>query len=355
MKTLIKTFSFLALSLVLMISAVCFVFPEPAHAATDYVVAGYSETVDFTSASDANNFNVTGEHGDVPYVADGMLKLPNTGFMYCAQKNRSYSGDTEIIVKVVRLLDQQYPHINAAIIFASDSFGQNGWAINMTGDAGKNFVTFDVCTLKNNGLGGLSHVSVPVAKDFIVKMVIKSGVLNMFIDASSVPALTYRLGGNPTGGVGFRSYYSAVAIDYFTVTNSAISSKPSTYNVLLTNANAIDKSKLTTTSKNALTSAITALQNANNQYDLDFAGKNLEVVMSELVYKRTQTEMNNAIARAEAITNPNGAVYTANSYNALQKVLQYCKTLSSSDEHEFSLMVTRLENCIANLVSYIGG
>ena len=353
MKTFIKTLSVLSFALIVIVSAVCFVLPNSAYAATDYTVTGYSETFDFNSASDINLFSVTGEHGDVPYIFEGKLVLPNTGFMYGAMNSKSYSGDTEVLAKVVRLPLQQYPNMNAGVTVRADSTGKNGWCVNMACGGG-GAVTFSIGQVVNNGLTTKVQADLLVQKDFILRIVIKSDVLYVFVNDGESPILSYSIGSG-SGGIGFRGWYSATGFDYFTVINSAITSKPATYNALLAKAKNVDQSKLTDSSKTALNSAISAFENAGNQEAFDEAGKNLETVFNELVYKRTEKEMADAISRAEAIENPNGAVYTANSYNALINVLNYCKTLTPADGDAFSLMVTRLEQCIENLVRYIGG
>ena len=354
MKKFIKTLSVFAFAFIAFVSAVSFVLPDSVYAETSYTVAGYSETISFNNASDINMFSVTGEHGDVPYILDGKLVLPNTGFMYCAQKNKSYSGDTEVIVPVIRLFDATNPHISAGVYVRSDSTGKNAWCVNMGANANAGSITFSIGQVVDCGLSTKVSADYAVAKDFVLRIVIKNNVLYLFINNQASPLISYNIGSG-SGGIGFRGYYSATGFDYITVTNSAITAKPATYNAVLNKAKAIDQSKLTSSSKTILSSSISALENATNQEDLDIAGKNLEKVVSEVIYKRTESEMALAISRAEAIENPNGAVYTANSYNSLVKVLAYCKTISPDGEDEYSIMCTRLEQSIANLVCYIGG
>ena len=358
MNKLLKISTITLLCLISFITTLCFVSPAKTTIAisNEYIVAGFEETIDFESESDINKFNIGGELGTQSFINDGRLCIPIWDFQYGAYKAKTYSGDIDVRTHVYTA--NPTSTFGFGIELRSTAQSTNGVCFYVSRPANSNVAKIEIGSI-NSDRGATYHKTINginITGGFDMRVVLKGTMSHVFINDFDAPVVSYDVAGicASSGYVGFRAWQSAIALEYITII-APENDKPASINDILNNAKAIDKTTLTSSSSALLTNAISKVENASNQETLDVAVAELKAVIKDLVYIRSVSELNALISQASSITNPNGAVYTANSYNSMIAVLELCKNVDTTDVEHVSYLTGCLESKIANLITYIGG
>ena len=358
MKKLLKN-SFIALTCLITIClSVCLIAKQDVSTALadEYSVAGWAETIDFENASDINKLNIGGDKNTKSFISSGRLCIPVWDFQFGAIKTKSYSGDIDVRTHVyaagpttalafgleVRSTDQSTSGVSFFISRAVNTTTATAKIGAVAADRGTTYYA--------------SSASIPLGAEFDMRVVLKGTMAYVFINDFNTPVVSYDVGGfcRSSGYVGFRGWQAAMSVEYITII-APENSKTTGHTTLLNQAKAVDKNSLTTTSSARLTSAISAVENATGQDNLNLAVNQLKVAMDALVYNRTVNQLNALIQQASAIQNPNGSVYTANSYNSMTIVLENCRKVDTTDAEQVSYWATALEQKIESLIPYVGG
>lgn len=332
----------------------------PTYAEEDYRVEGGRLTYDFDDG-DVSDFRMYTEFGSMPYAMDGSLYFWVLAEQKALLKHRQYS-DVEVNVDIMTI--NYGGKFNSGIyvqaknpLSAQDSI--EAWCVNLERAADKDTYNLKLHRFYNAWLGAYAEVSglkLPMDKVHL-RVVVKGGMLYAFVDNHTEPDLQYEIG-TESGMVGMRNYYSPNYFDNFTVVGGDNAYDYSVLNKGIEKARAIDIAELTESSADVLQSALnaaTAIIDAGaTQYEIDEVAVALNEALDGIEYKRAYAELSAAIVSAESISNLNGKVYTRNSWNSLQDVIEICRGISEdADEDIVSYWTNRLEYRISALVAYV--
>ncbi len=187
-----------------------------------------------------------------------------------------------------------------------------------------------------------------------LRVVVKGGILYAFVNHEKTPVLNFDIGGG-NNYVGIRNYYSPNYIDNFTVIGSGLEVQKSRLDQLISQADALEASKYTTNSYNALASVLVEAKNAkqgSDQYAIDKYTELLEKALANLIIKRTSNELEETLVRAKAISNEDER-YTLNSFKALTMVIAICEGVDRNNEDDVSYWCNQLDKKIEALTEYI--
>ena len=190
--------------------------------------------------------------------------------------------------------------------------------------------------------------------DLNLRVVVKGGILYAFVNHEKTPRLNFNVGSG-ANYVGIRNYYSPNYIDNFTVIGNGLEVQKSKLDQLISQADALDASKYTTNSYNALASVLVNAKNAkqgSDQYEIDKYTDLLEKALANLVIKRTYEELEETLARAKTISNEDER-YTLNSFKALTMVIAICEGVDRNNEDDVSYWCNQLDKKIEALTEYI--
>ena len=324
----------------------------------DYFVEGGRFTVDFNEKSDENYFQLFTEFDKKPWVMDGKLFCYTLAEQKIILKNYVY---TNVEVSVDLSTINECGKIDAGIYLqASNPNYQldsiNAWCVNVEHGASEQTFNLKLHRFENKTWKGakVEIMGIKYTSDTVhLRAVLKDGIISAFINNETQPRFSYNVGVT-TGQVGLRSFYAPNVIDNFTVTGAPHEVDRTYLNELVSKAeNALTKS-IPESSKMILESAIIKATSSVSQLEVDQAISALEIALESAVEKYTFAELCDLIAQADAITNPEGKVYTANSWNALIAVKNICSGLTEeSSEYEISYWAGRLQAKINGLVPYI--
>ena len=170
--------------------------------------------------------------------------------------------------------------------------------------------------------------------------------------------MTYDFGAPITGYVGLRSFYSPNWFDNLSIIGEPLAHDTSELDRLREVAGRIDVSALTQVTADELTDALREAHEAKDegtQYEIDAATERLRAAIKGVTVRRTYAEFVAAVTAARAYTNPDGAVYTVNTWQSLQRVLDWCEQYNEqTDEQTISYWTARIEYKIACLMTYGG-
>lgn len=234
---------------------------------------------------------------------------------------------------------------------------KTAYCLNLEKNAGNNTFSLKLHKFGNNSYQGakkiVSNLKLPTA-NLNLRAVVKEGTLYAFVNNEVTPRFSYEIGISD-GLVGIRSFYSPNYFDNFTIIGEGLTYKRSELEVLIDKVNKLDLNKYTTKTRNAL---IAALNNANsvvsldNQYDIDLAFAQLNKAYEALAQLRSKEELEATLVEAKKYKNDN-KIYTENSFNALQIVIEKASKIDLNNEDDVSYWCVTLENKISSLTLYI--
>ena len=233
------------------------------------------------------------------------------------------------------------------------------YCLNLEKNAGQNTFNLKLHKFANNSYTGVkcmaSGLKLPTV-DLNLRAVVKNGTLYAFVNKEKTPRFSYEIG-LADGLIGIRSFYSPNYFDNFTVIGEGLTYKRSELEVMIDKAKKVDLEKYTTTTRTKFSEALTKAEsvvNGENQYEIDNALKTLENAYNSLQELRTKEQLSSKIEEGKKIKN-DGQIYTENSFNALQIVLDIAQKVDLDDEDEVSYRCTTLERKISSLTEYIKG
>lgn len=319
-----------------------------------YEVAGWRTTIEFNSG-DEKHLQLYTEFDRSPWLMDGKLYFWTLAEQKAIYKDCKYD-DVDVSVDI-STINESGKFDSGIYVHANNVGGKldqvDGWNVNLERGADKTTYYLKLHRFENGRYYGcrveVAGLKLPM-NTVNLRVVVKSGVLSAFVDHGQTPVFSYTIG-SEEGYVGLRNFYSPNYFDNLSIIGTG-NSRDNSSDVTIEDAKKIDSSKLTEQSKNTLDAAIEAAENADNQYSLEKAVAELEKAMKDALVKRTAEDLAAAIKRAEDITD--GSIYTENSWNSLQAVLDICRTVDIADEEAVSYWTYRLELKILLLVEYGG-
>ena len=358
MKKLI--FSVFSVIFIVMV-AVTFNVPQPiADVNADYTVDGGRLTIDFEHPSQTNHFSLYTEFDKLPFIMDGKLYAWTLAEQKIILRAYTYT-DVEVNVDLTTI--NECGKIDAGIyVQASNANSQldgiTAWCVNVEHGATSKTFNFKLHRFENGKWLGafIELMGIPYYSDNVhLRVVVKSGMLYAFLNSSKTPAFEYYIG-ESEGQVGLRSFYAPNIYDNFSVVGNA--HKVNRTN--LDNLVSIALEKLNNSKDICFaTELATAVENAKNaltQVQVDSAEKALMDILEKAISKRTLSELYSLIEQSASILNPNGSVYTANSYSSFVAVRNICIGLNeNSSEYDISYWYDRLLAKINGLIAYKRG
>lgn len=328
--------------------------PVAAVAEESYEVDGWRTDIGF-DAGDESKFRLYTEFGRAPWLMDGKIYFWTLAEQKAIYKVRKYD-DVDVSVDI-STINESGKFDSGIYVHANNIWGDidnlDGWNVNLERGADKTTYYLKLHHFEEGSyVGSVAEVSglrLPM-NTVHLRVVVKSGMLHAFVNYESTPVLSYEIG-SKEGYVGLRNFYSPNYFDNLSIVGEG-NEKSSAYDAIIEEASKIDSSNLTADSEQAISDALDAAQNADNQYSLEEAVAALEKAMKEALVKRTAEELSAAIERAEAITD--GEKYTQNTWDSLQAVLNICRSVDTTDEELVSYWTYRLELKILLLVTYGG-
>lgn len=331
-----------------------------AAAEDDYAIEGGRITVNFDEPLHGELFDFYTEFGPEPYVMDGKVFCWSLAEQKIIFKGNDYE-DVEVNVDVTTInpCGKFDSGIYVAARGASDNLdGITAWCINLEHGANQKYVDFKLHRFLDGSYAGVRAeiTGIPYAGDTShIRVVVKDGVLYGFLGYTQNPQITYEIG-HESGAVGLRCFYSPNVFDNFTVTapHNAVdkSELEKYYNLAVERV----KENLLEESFEALDAAMAQADAAGTQAETDAAASALSDALNGALTAYTFDELSSLIKTAEDIQNPEGNVYTANSWNSFVAVKNICKTLTEqSSAREISYWYARLQARVSGLISYITG
>ncbi len=326
----------------------------------DYTVSGGRITIDFEREDDVYKFYRYSEFADnMPYVRDGAMYA-----WVLAEQKMILSGKvfTDVQVDVDISPIGKNGKIDSGIYIGASNAGNkmdgiNAWEVNIEHAPGSDTYWLKLHRFEQKWIrdemievGGLGYTT----DDMHLRVTVKDGTLYAFLNGSDAPALTKKIGETARGMVGLRNFYAPVRFDNFSVVGESVDVDFADMRALQSLAEQRLKDNLAEESKRELTAAIERAEAANIQVDADEAAAMLASALDRAQDKHTLEELAVLLQKAGDIANPDGEVYTANSYGALLAVKSVCESLTIADgEYEISYWYNRLDEKINGLVKYV--
>ena len=331
---------------------------QPAVAEPDYSVEGGRLEIDFEEKDDYGYFDLYTEFDKKPWQMDGAMYAWSLAEQKIILRGNVYE-DVEVSVDI-STINECGKFDSGIYVMASSVSGRmdsiTAWNVNVEHGATNSTMDLKLHRFENGKWMGIKVeiLGLPYSGDTInLRVVVKNGMLYAFLNGSKTPTFSYNVG-KGSGLVGLRNFYSPNYFDNFAVTGAA--NTPSTFELDRTKAvaeNALEEN-LATDCRNELRAAIALADKAETQQEIDAAMKALENALDRLVTVKTYSDLVKLIETADAIENPNGEVYTYNSWNSLLMVKDICKNLTEeTSEYDISYWYGRLQARIDGLVAYI--
>ncbi len=347
------------MALVLLLSLAVLPRTEPAQAveADPYLVEGGRAVYDFSSPDQQENWQFFTEFDKTPWIQDGKL----FAWTLAEQKmillrNRFTDVDVSVDISTINEGGKFDAGIYVGAFGVSGQIdGINAWQVNIEHSAGNSSYYLKLHRFENAWKGVKLEVSgIPYTGDTIhLRVVVKEGVLYAFLNHQKEPTLTYNIGVT-TGHVGLRCFYSPNVFDNFTVIGEGIPVEEGRMDSLTAQAQALLEENLAEESLQALREAVSLAESATTQTEVDGAVKALEAAVERAVPARSFAELTALIAETQTLANPDGMVYTENSWNSLMAVKDICKGLhEASSEWDISYWYGRLKTRMDDLIPYI--
>lgn len=322
-----------------------------------YHVEGGKVVFDFEDEDQLDSFDAFTQYTMPPYMMDGSIyfdTLSESKFIY---NERAFSSvDVSVDINTINPNGK----FDTGIYFGND-FGNPidhciAYEVNLEKGAGANSFYLKIHRF-NYGWRGvqveISGLKLPTV-NLNLRVVVKNGFMHAFVNHEKTPRLNFSVGSG-ANLVGVRNYYSPVYVDNFTIIGNGLEVQKSKLDQLIAQADALDASKYTTNSYNALASVLADAKIANqgsDQYAIDKYTDLLEKALANLVIKRTASELDETIARAKTYSNEDQR-YTLNSFKALTMVIAICENVDRSNEDDVSYWCNQLDKKIAALTEYI--
>lgn len=353
-----KATRLLSAALMLTVAIVPVTLQQTAVAEPDYSVDGGRLTIDFENKNDYQQFTLLTEFDKQPYQMDGALYF----WTLCEQKailSEKQYGDVEVNVDI-STINECGKFDSGVYVAASGANGSiNGitaWNVNLEHGASQSTMQLKLHRFeKGSWKGAIVEIgSIPYTKDCVhLRVVVKGGVLYAFLNNNSKPTFSYEIG-ETVGQVGLRNFYSPNYFDNFTVTGIGNEVDRSELKEAVELAQETIKKTLAQESSNELNVALALAESANTQSETDAALKALLAALERAVTAHTYAELTSLVSQADEILNPNGDVYTANSWNSFLAVKAICKTITEdSSEYDISYWYDRLLARKEGLIAYI--
>ncbi len=329
---------------------------QPAKANAEYVVEGGRMTIDFEKESDEKLFYLYSEFDKEPWLMDGKLYAWTLAEQKMILANHIYYNvDVSVDIHTIN----KNGKFDAGIYFYANDYRSNidgidAWCVNVEKGAGQKSFYVKLHRFKQGYTGAFAEVKgVPFTTDVInLRVVVNAGYVYAFINGAKNPILSYKVG-QGAGNVGLRSFYSPNYFDNFTVTGTPHPVDKTEMQNLAEKATAELNNTLPQACIEELNSAIKLSQDAQTQTQVDEAVKALKTALENSVDKVTYQQLTELIATANELQNPDGNVYTENSWNSLNAVKDICANLTEqSSEYQISFWYEKLECRIAGLVKY---
>ena len=333
---------------------------QPAVAEPDYSVDGGRLVIDFEDENDYKSFELYTEFDKKPWQMDGALYAWTLAEQKIILSGSVYS-DVEVSVDI-STINNCGKFDSGIYVMANSPSGKmdsiNAWNVNVEHGATNSTMDLKLHRFENGSWKGIKTevLGLPYSGDTInLRVVVKDGMLYAFLNGSKTPTFSYNVG-QGSGFVGLRNFYSPNYFDNFTVTGAA----NAVYTADLVRAkaeaeNALEQN-LAADCVSELQAALALADQAVTQVEIDAAVKALEKALDRVVVVYTYDDLAELIAVADTIENPDGNVYTYNSWSSLQAVKGICENLTAeSSEYDISYWYGRLEARIDGLVAYIGG
>ena len=344
------------LTFICLINTCTFVENSANVQADSYTVSGGKNVYTFENYQ-AQYFTTYTQFDKKPWIMDGRFYC----WSLCEQKiilHSFYFTDCDVSVDVGTVNDNG--KFDAGIYVLADNATPNSIdAINVNVQAaiGSNTYTVNIHKYTTKGYKFIAQ-SDPVyfSSNGTVRLrvVVKNGMVYAFTDGNKTPRLTYD-SDLTYGGIGLRSYYSPNWFDNLEIIGEPFSLNKTEQQELLDQAKAIDMIALTADSAKGLSDAIAQAESATTQYEIDDSVTALKKALDSLSFLRTFDQLTNLISQAKAIINPDGKIYTKNSWKSLQFVINRCEQITDGDENEISYWANRLQNRIDSLIPYKTG
>lgn len=327
----------------------------------DYFVEGGRFTVDFEEKTDEEYFQLFTEFDKKPWVMDGKMFTWSLAEQKMILKKYLYS-DVDVSVTISTI--NKSGKIDAGIYVQASEANYRldaitAWCVNVEHGASQKTFNLKLHRFEQATWKGakVEIMGIPYYSDTVrLRVVVKSGMLYAFLNESKTPTFNYFIG-EAEGQVGLRSFYAPNMFDDFSVTGSAHEPDKTLINELIAKAEEKLLNADAITEANELNFAMQNAKIATTQSQIDKAVKALQIALERAIAKRSLTELNSLIAEAEKITNENGGVYTANSWNSFVAVKEICKKQNEeSSEYDISYWYARLQAKISGLIAYnVGG
>lgn len=322
-----------------------------------YHVEGGKVAFDFEDESQLNSFDAFTEFNVYPFMMDGSIyfdTLSESKFIY---NERTFTNvDVSVDINTINPHGKFDTGIYIGTNFDHPIDHCIAYEVNL--EKGNDDPTFHLRVHRfHYGWRGIqieaSGLKLPMV-DLNLRVVVKGGTLYAFVNHQKTPTLHLDIGGG-NNYVGIRNYYSPVYIDNFTVIGSGLEVQKSKLDQLISQADALEASKYTTNSYNALASVLAEAKIAkqgSDQYAIDKYTELLEKALGNLVVKRTSNELEETLVRAKAISNE-GEKYTKNSFKALTMVIAISENVDRNNEDDVSYWCNQLDKKIEALTEYI--
>ena len=332
---------------------------QSASAVTDdYSVAGGRCVVEFEDSKDEALFDLYTELDKAPWLMEGNLVAWTLAEQNIIFKDKTYT-DVEVSVDI-STVNENGKFDSGIYVAAKDAIdrmdGITAWEVNIEHGAGNPTFDLKLHRFENRIWKGavVEIFALPYAGDTMnLRVVVKGGTLYAFLNGSKAPAITYNIG-NEGGMVGMRNFYSPNTFDNFSVTGEGNAVDVSLLEHYAKLAREEIKKPLVEECLNELNTALALGREAKTQEETDQAAQALKTALERAVEKHTQEELSMLVERADSLENPQGKVYTVNSWNSLLAVKEICAALTSeSGEYDISYWYGRLDARINGLVSYM--
>ena len=324
---------------------------------TDYYVEGGSLVVDFNEQSDENYFDFYTQFDKLPFLMDGQLYGWSLAEQKVILKNYVYK-DVEVTVDLSTI--NECGKIDSGIYIQASSPGHaldniTAWCVNVEHNANSKTFNFKLHRFENNAWMGakVEVMDLPYISDIIhLRVVVKNGMLYAFLNDVNTPYITYYVG-DLSGSVGLRSFYAPNIYDNFKVTGFVHDLDL----MYLESLMCIAEEKLVSAGEycciSELEYALQVSKNASTRKEVEVAEKLLSDAIDKAIEKRSFEELESLLEYCSCISNPNGSVYTSNSFASYIAVRNICMQLDDTDsEYNISYWYHRLQSKIDKLITY---
>ncbi len=329
-----------------------------------YQVSGGQVAYDFFSAENlTDNFDTFVEYSTPPYALQEKLYFNPRCENKVILKDKIF-GEFDISADISVLVDREkidfgfYFGIDPVAPVYSQLDGIKGYCLTFEKGRNKDFYAVKVHRFSNGYLGTLAEVENVryVGNQVNFRVVYKDKTIHAFVNDGKTPVMSYEIG-VVSGKIGLRCFYCSNTVENLKITAPILRVNRTELEGLVAEVKRLPD-KFTQASKNALDEAVifaeTALDEIPlNSYKINAATERIIKAKENLVEKRAYQDMMELLSQSSAIENPNGKVYTKNSWASLQHVVSVCQRLNeNSTEDEISYYYAMLSYAKENLIAY---